>query len=233
MKLHLTCLAVMLLAAPLATTPVQACGFGETPGDCSEGGGSSAAQWMLRRVVSAMEADKAKALGQFTRGEGGFRTADMYVFCVGEDGIMAAHPNPILQGQDVRELHDQTGNYFIQAMLKSAEAGAVQEIRYLFPRPGGTTAVPKTTYYTKAGDQVCGVGFYEGDETAAAPSTPVTRVAQLRQKLDGAMPANLRSDWTAFLEALNTESSGRNAVFAKARESLQAAQAALGEAPVR
>jgi len=75
-------------------------------------------------VVAAVESDKAKAMGEFTRGENGFRTVDTYVFCVGANGVMTAHPNPILQGQDVHDLHDETGNYFIATMLKNAKPGS-------------------------------------------------------------------------------------------------------------
>ncbi len=70
----------------------------------------------------------------------GFRTQDTYVFCIGPDGVMSAHPSALLQGHDVRDLHDQTGNYFIAAMLKMAVAGEVLDMRYLFRRPGSTIA---------------------------------------------------------------------------------------------
>ncbi len=43
-------------------------------------------------------------------------------------------------------------------MLKTAKPGDISEIRYLSPRSGGVEAVSKTTYYTRASDQVCGVG---------------------------------------------------------------------------
>ena len=218
--------ALLLILGQLGTAPAQACGFGEAPGGCGETP-ESEAKYMLQRVVNAIDADKAKALSEFTRGEDGFRTVDTYVFCVGPDGIMTAHPSPVLQGQDVHDLHDETGNYFIATMLKTAKPGQVAEIRYLFPRPGGLKAVAKTTYYTRAGDQTCGVGVYDGDDAPQVASNTESRLKQLREKLGAAMPANLNGDWTAFLQALDEESSAQDAAFTKARQQIEAAATVL------
>ncbi len=229
MQLRTNKLALLLVLALSATRPAWACGFGEAPGGCGESP-ESEAKYILHWVVAAVESDKAKATGEFTRGENGFRTVDTYVFCVGANGVMTAHPNPILQGQDVHDLHDETGNYFIATMLKNAKPGQTSEIRYLFPRPGGTTAISKTTYYTRASDQVCGVGVYDGDEPSGPATTPEARVAKLRQKLSSEIPANANADWTAFLEALDEQNSAQSAAFAKAREQIQAAVAVLASA---
>ena len=222
-----SCLAAALGAA--FPGPARACGFAEAPSGCGEADAEREAKWMLSRVVTAIQRDKTQALRQFAKGEGGFRTADTYVFCVGPDGIMSAHPSAILQGQDVRELHDETNNYFIRTMMETAKAGQVQQIRYLFPRPGSTQATPKTTFYTLASDQVCGVGYYEGGEDRPAATASVEdRVQQLRRRLDQRIPAELRGDWTAYTEALNEEAGARQALLAKVRENVQAVQTALG-----
>ncbi|GJE58727.1 cache domain-containing protein [Methylobacterium trifolii] len=222
-------LALSGLVAGTLSGPALACGFVEAPVGCEEAVPTGAAQWMLKHVVAAVEHDKPTALARFAKGEAGFRTADTYVFCVGPDGVMSAHPNPILQGQNVRDLHDSTGNYFIARMLETAKAGEVSVIRYLFPKPGSTVAVQKTTYYTRAGDQMCGVGVYDTDADAS-PETPAGRLAQLRQRLDAGMPASLRADWTAFIEALNQQNGVQGAAVAKARDSLRAAELALAPA---
>ena len=224
-------LAALLLLASLAATPALACGFGEAPSSCG-GNDEEGARMMLKRVVAAINADEPRALDEFTRGQAGFRTVDTYVFCVGPTGIMTAHPNPVLQGQDVHDLHDNTGNHFIATMLANAKPGEVAEIHYLFPRPGSTRALPKTTYYTRAGDQVCGVGVYDGSEDATtAAASPQARLVELEHRLDTEMPDKVRPDWRAFLEAMEAKDGAQAAAFAKASETLHAAEAALGTGP--
>ncbi|MCJ2137829.1 cache domain-containing protein [Methylobacterium sp. J-026] len=210
-------------------TSADACGDSEAGLSCDDSGSGAemGAKWMLSRASKAVMVDKAKALSAFAKGADGFRTADSYVFCVGPDGVMSAHPNPILQGHDVHDLHDKTGNYFIKTMVDTAVAGDVKEIRYLFPKPGSTVEEPKTTYYTKAGDQTCGVGIYDTDTAAPALATPEARLVSLRQKLDGEIPQAARADWNAFLETLNQVGDARTAALAKARDGLKAAEAAL------
>jgi hypothetical protein len=188
---------------------------------------------MLNRVDRALQADKAHALKDFAEGRNGFRTADTYVFCVGPDGVMSAHPNPILNGHDVRDLHDRTGNYFIRTMIDNAKPGQIGVIRYLFPKPGSTIEEPKTTYFTKAGDQTCAVGVYDADRAMPAAVTAEGRVAQLRQRLDGVIPSSARADWTAFLEALNAQGDEKVAAVAQARRDLKAAAAALDQIEAR
>ncbi|MCJ2012781.1 cache domain-containing protein [Methylobacterium sp. J-076] len=207
-----------------------ACGDSEAGLSCDDSGSGAemGAKWMLNRATKAVATDKTKALTAFTKGTDGFRTADSYVFCVGPDGVMTAHPNPILQGHDVHDLHDKTGNYFIKTMVQDAKSGQISMIRYLFPKPGSTIEEPKTTYYTKAGDQMCAVGIYDSDAASPQVSTPEGRVASLRAKLDAEIPAAARADWTAFLEALNQVSDAKAATMSLVRDNLQAAEAALG-----
>jgi hypothetical protein len=47
-------------------------------------------------------------------------------------------------------------------MMKVATEGKVNEVSYMWPRPGADiTPVQKVSYVTKAGDQLCGVGYYK------------------------------------------------------------------------
>ena len=225
----------LLVAGVIATglasaTPVLACGDGEAPTSCDDSSPNGFASWMLGRVSKALANDKATALDKFSRGTDGFRTADTYVFCMGPDGMMTAHSNPILRDHDVRDIHDKTGNYFFRTIMQEAKPGQIATIHYLFPRPGGTVEEPKTTYYTRTGDQTCAVGVYDADTAAPAQATPEARLVNLRQKLDGEIPQAARADWNAFLETLNQVGDTRTAAIAKARDDLKAAEAALDPA---
>lgn len=229
MHSRLACLFAAIIIGAMPYSAAQACGDSEAGLSCDDSGSGAemSAKWMLNRATKAVAVDRDKALTAFSRGTEGFRTADSYVFCVGPDGVMTAHPNPILRGHEVRDLHDKTGNYFIKTMVETATPGQISAIRYLFPKPGSTIEEPKTTYYTKAGDQMCAVGVYDTDVAAPQATTPEARVASLRAKLDGEIPASAKADWTAFLEALNALGDAKAAAVAEARRNLAAAATAL------
>jgi hypothetical protein len=222
------CVAAFVMGSALSS-PASACGDSEAGVSCDDSGSGveMGAKWMLNRASKAVIADSAKAFKAFTKGTDGFRTADTYVFCVGPDGIMNAHPNPILQGHDVHDLHDKTGNYFIKTMVEKAKPKEVSTIHYLFPKPGSTIEEPKTTYYTKTGDQMCAVGVYDASTAAPQMANPEARVVTLRAKLDRQIAPSVRADWTAFLEALNQIEDMRATTMARARDGLKAAEAAL------
>jgi hypothetical protein len=141
MRSVLDLLILLALSMPTLAGPALACGFGEAPSSC--GTPEDSARVMLDRVVTAIQADRDKALREFSRGEASFRTADTYVFCIGPNGSMTAHPSPMLQGQDVHDLHDKTGNRFIATMMQTAKPGEITTIHYLFPRPSGTVATAR------------------------------------------------------------------------------------------
>jgi signal transduction histidine kinase len=125
-------------------------------------GTATEARAMLDRAATAVKADKTTALGQFVKGENGFKDRDLYVFCVDLDGKFVAHPNPALMGHDGKTLKDGTGKAFVAEMLTVAQDGKVAQVDYMFPRPGTKEpAVPKSSYVTKVADLVCGVGYYK------------------------------------------------------------------------
>jgi signal transduction histidine kinase len=124
-------------------------------------GTAAEAKTMLEKALAAVKADKAKALDQIQKGEGGFKDRDLYAFCANAgDGIITAHPS--LKGKDIREIKDKNGKALGEEMMKVATEGKVDEVSYMWPRPGAdTTPVQKVSFVSKAGDQVCGVGYYK------------------------------------------------------------------------
>jgi hypothetical protein len=132
------------------------------------GGTAAEAKAMLMKAVDAVKADKAKALEEFTKGEGGFRDRDLYVFCANSsDGTILALGNPNakqLLGKDTRSLKDATGKAYggeLFAAMQKPE-GEITEVSYMFPRPGADkTPVPKVSLVTKVGEVGCGVGYYK------------------------------------------------------------------------
>jgi hypothetical protein len=118
------------------------------------------AKAMLERAVAAMKEDKAKALDMFNKGEGGFQDRDLYVFCANaSDGILTAHPS--LRGEHLQDIKGKKGYSFGQEMMQKASEGTISEVHYWWPRPGTDKPLLKTTFYTRVGDQICGVGYYK------------------------------------------------------------------------
>ena len=115
---------------------------------------------MLERAIAAVKEDKAKALDMFNKGEGGFRDRDLYVFCANvSDGTLTAHPTR--KGEHLQDIKGKKGFPLGQEMMQEATEGMINEVTYWWPRPGTDKPLEKTSFYTKAGDQICGVGYYK------------------------------------------------------------------------
>jgi hypothetical protein len=82
------------------------------------------------------------------------------VFCANaSDGIMTAHPYGY-KGKQLREIFGKKGYPFGQEIMEKATEGEIKEVSYWWPRPTDEQ-VKKTSFYTKVGDQICGVGYYQ------------------------------------------------------------------------
>ncbi len=91
----------------------------------------------------------------------GFKDRDLYVFCSGPDGKISAHgANPDFVGDNHCGFVDRAGKRAGQEMCSNANR-TIKMVEYMWPRPGETAPSHKATYYTMAGDQICGVGFYQ------------------------------------------------------------------------
>src|ERR1700730_17136651 len=83
-------------------------------------GTAAEAKAMLEKVVTAVKADKAKALASFNAGTDGFKDRDLQPFCFNaSDGKLVAATNPSLLGTDVKALKDKTGNVFGEEVYKA------------------------------------------------------------------------------------------------------------------
>jgi hypothetical protein len=96
----------------------------------------------------------------FNKGEGGFKDRDLYVFCANaSDGVLTAHP--YLKGELLQNIVGKKGFPLGKAIMERAAEGKIQSVTYWWPRPGTETPLEKHTFYTKVGDQICGVGYYK------------------------------------------------------------------------
>ena len=131
-------------------------------------GTADEAKAMLLRAVTAVKADKAKALDLFAKGEDGFRDRDLYPFCFSNtDGKILPFANPNAKavfGQDVRSQKDIAGKPWGMEFYAAAQKpeGQITTVGYMFPKPGvDNTPVPKESFIEKVGDLGCGVGYYK------------------------------------------------------------------------
>jgi hypothetical protein len=116
---------------------------------------------MLNRAVTALKENKEKALEIFNKGEGGFKDRDLYVFCANaSDGVLTAHP--YLKGEHLQDIVGKKGFPLGQEIMRTAAEGEIKQVTYWWPRPGSETPLEKHTFFTKVGDQNCGVGYYKG-----------------------------------------------------------------------
>jgi Single Cache domain 2 len=112
-------------------------------------GTAEEAKAMLEKAVAAVKENKAKALDMFNKGESGFKNAS--------DGIFTAHPT--LKGNQLRDVKGKHGAPLGETIMENATEGTIKETTYWWPRPGSDKPLEKT--YTKAGDQICAVGYYK------------------------------------------------------------------------
>jgi signal transduction histidine kinase len=118
------------------------------------------ARAMLDRAVADVKADEDGALAKFNAAEGDYRQDDLYVFCFDANGgEFTAHP--ALMGQNVKDIKDVNDKALGQEMFANAKEGTISEIDYMWPRLGSEEPIAKHSYYTRVGDEVCGVGSYE------------------------------------------------------------------------
>lgn len=130
------------------------------PVSAQDVGTAAEAKTMLEKVVADVKANKSKALKDINAGT--YNKKDLYPFCGSADGTFTAHgANKTLVGQSMKDRKDAAGKAYGEDFYKEAQSGKFSEVSYMFPKPGETTPVAKSSYITKVDDQVCGVGYYK------------------------------------------------------------------------
>ena len=134
--------------------------FATTIVHATQSGTAEEARAMLDKAVAAVKADETKALEMFNKGDGGYKNHDLYVSCANaSDGIVTAHPTG--KGAQLKDIKDERGFAIGEEIMRTATEGKVSEITYLWSRPGSKKPAEKASFFTKVGDQICGVGYYK------------------------------------------------------------------------
>lgn len=141
------------------------------------------AQALLDRAVEHYRANGEKAFAAFSRA-GEFIDGDLYVYVLGEEGVMKASGGPsiTLVGRDVRNVKDAEGKLLFKEMFEGATAqgGGSIEYRWLNRKHGKVER--KVTYYRKAGSVIIAVGYYIPHASQQAARALLTRSAEAMAK---------------------------------------------------
>ena len=162
LSLVIGCTAVLVLLTSNLGCATRASSSAPAPSSASPAqfGTEAEARALLERAIATLKENKEKALAMFNEKDGGFRDRDLYVFCANaSDGVMTAHP--YLRGEHLQEIKGKKGYPLGQEIMQNATEGEIKRVTYWWPRPGETEPREKNTFYTKVGDQNCGVGFYK------------------------------------------------------------------------
>ena len=80
--------------------------------------------------------------------EKSWMSGDYYVFVIGPDNRLVCHPNPSMVGKMNTDIVDANGMKVGQLLADKANSGGGW-LDYVWPRPGQTTPVPKSSYAEK------------------------------------------------------------------------------------
>jgi len=146
-------LAVVLIAAFLATPPSTA----------SEFGTREEAVAMVKRVIERFARSGAEATFEAVndKTDPAFHDRDLYPFVYDFKGVNVAHgARPALVGKNLISLKDQNGVYLIQEMIALAKGPGSGWVDYKWPNPITDKIEDKSSYIEKMGDYFVGVGIY-------------------------------------------------------------------------
>ncbi|HEY3057241.1 MAG TPA: cache domain-containing protein [Thermoanaerobaculia bacterium] len=91
---------------------------------------------------------------------------DYYIFVTGPDEKAVCHPNASMVGRDTTDIVDANGTKIGMMFIAASKKKGGGWVEYVWPRPGQTTPVKKSSYATrvKAPDgkwYIVGAGGYE------------------------------------------------------------------------
>ena len=131
------------------------------PETCSKGTREDVVSMVTKAVKLVSEKGPKDAFRQFMMPEGGYIKGDLYVFVLNQSGTIVANgANPRSVGNNVLQLHDRNGHYFIKSILYQASTRGHGWVDYQWLSPCTGKLASKSTYFKKTGQFVIGVGFY-------------------------------------------------------------------------
>jgi cytochrome c len=123
------------------------------------------AKAMLQKAVDHYKSvGRKQALADFNKKKAPFGDRDLYVACFGADHRITANGGfPKLVGESADLIRDADGQSVGQEGWDLASKNGQATLRYSWMNPVTRKMEPKITFFTKVGDDVCGVGAYNPD----------------------------------------------------------------------
>jgi len=128
------------------------------------------AKAMLEKAIAHYKSvGRKQALADFTGKKAPFVDRDLYVVCVGPGGIVTAHGlNAAFVGMSADAIKDANGKPVGSTIWNTGTEKGSGSIEFPFLNPATNKIEQKTSYFQKAGDDVCAVGAY----SASSPHEP-------------------------------------------------------------
>jgi signal transduction histidine kinase len=129
------------------------------PGD--HGTPSEAKASLAKAIAHYKAVGRKQALTDFTARKAPFVDRDLYVFCIGPDGVIVANgAYPSFVGTSADILKDADGKPLGKALLETGSREGGGSIEYAHINPVSHLPESKVSFVQKAGEDVCGVGAY-------------------------------------------------------------------------
>lgn len=155
-------MAMGFLLAVFLGLPVSAAeSGGEKAAAAASPDDSVRAKALLDRAVRHYRENGDKALSAFSL-VGEFIDGDLYVYVVGEDGMMQASggPSTVLVGRDVRQVTDAAGKLLFKEIIEGANKNGGGSVEYRWLNRDHGKVERKVAYYRKEGKAIIAVGYY-------------------------------------------------------------------------
>lgn len=154
----LSCVAALAIAMPphvLAAPPGSGDARGEQVDDAVK------AKALLERAVLRLKEQGARAFAAFSRA-GEFTDGDLYVYVVGNDGVLLASGGASFNfiGRNMLDYKDPDGKKLFQEILDGAKSKGSGRIEYRWLNLQRGSIERKVAYYQAVDNHIVAVGYY-------------------------------------------------------------------------
>lgn len=120
------------------------------------------AKAMLAKAVAHYKAaGRQQALADFNAKKTPFHDRDLYVFCIGPDGVTVANGGfPSYVGTSADDLKDADGEPLGKKLIEAVATKTEGTVKYRWMNPVSKKPEPKVSFVQKVEKDVCGVGAY-------------------------------------------------------------------------